>query len=270
MACIHARCRGRGALFEVLRLQRILSTGGKVILVAGLRVGIFNGMRLSQPKGESPKFAEMLGETLREIHPDYAQNKSAKGIRIEFLREVIPGVHASHHALCWKGTYKHGFCITLHRELPTPYFDSPFTAGGRFDRDRTINRSVWIALGQHVVLSDSHEFRKGCERIIARCTSEAERILLPHYLAVFQRSREALAALAGALYGDVPIQGESQPLQCSGFPIGDMDSDMEKFARQYEQSRHRSAEFLREVLDSKPDFFQRLREKNSISLASLA
>lgn len=231
---------------------------------------VLQEMRLSQPKGEASEFQAMLEAALCDIHPDYQRNKVVRGIRTEYIREVIPGVFASHNALCMKGTYYHGFCITLHRELPTPYLHSPFTAGGRFDRNRSVNMAIQRDLGRHVILSDSHQFRKGCERIIPRCTFEAEALLLPHYLSVFERSKNALVTLAECVVRDTPISEDREAIRRFGSSIDDWDCDMDHFASLFEKWRREPSEFLSAVLASKPELFQRLRDKGAIDPATLA
>ena len=226
-------------------------------------------MRLSQPKGEASEFQAMLEAALKDIHPDYERNKAVRGIRTEYLREVVRVVFASHNALCMKGTYYHCFCITLHQELPTPFLHSPFTAGGRFDHNQNVNMAIQRDLGRHVLLSSSHKFRKGCERIIPRCTAEAEALLLPHYLSVFDQSRDALIALAECVVGDTPISGDHEAIRRFGSSIDDWDCDMMRYSALFQKWREAPVPFLMAVLASKPELFQRLREKRAIDPVAL-
>jgi len=227
-------------------------------------------MRLSQLIGEAAEFQALLETALSDVHPDYKRNKVVRGVRTEYLRELEPGVFASHNAYCRKGTYYHGFCITLHRELPTPYLNSPFTAGGRFDHNRSVNMAIQRDLGRHVVISDSHKFRKGCERIITRCTCEAEAILLPHYYSVFEGAREALGSLASLVASDSPIPDDREAIRRFGASMDDWDSDMKHFASLFGKWRREADEFLSAVLASKPELFQRLRDKGAIDPAKLS
>lgn len=204
----------------------------------------------------------MFEAALREVHPDYNRNKSVRGIRTEFLRELAPGVYASHNALCKRGRYYHGFCLTLHRELPSPYLHSPFIAGGRFDHNRSVNMAIQRDIGRHIILSDSHEFRRGCEQIIQRCTAVAEAVLLPHYCSVFQQSREALHALAQLIVSDAPIPDGREAIRRFGASIADLDCDMGRFSSLFEEQRDVPSDFLAAVLASKPELFQRLRDNN--------
>jgi len=226
-------------------------------------------MRLSQPKGEATEFQAMLEAALKELHPDYERNKAVRGVRTEFLRELAPNLYASHNAYCMKGRYYHGFCITLHRDLPTPYLHSPFTAGGRFDHNHAINMAIQRDLGRHIILSDSHEFRKGCHRIILRCTSEAEKILLPHYTEVFDHTKDALRSLAELVASDIDIPDPQEVIRGLGWSIGNLDCDMIKFSKMYAEQSDQ-ASFLRAILASKLELFQRLRKKNSIDPSKLA
>lgn len=225
-------------------------------------------MRLSQPKGEASDFQAMLEAALNKIHPEYSRNKSVRGVRTEFLREIETGVYASHNVYCKKGTYYHAFCITLQRDLPTPYLNSPFTAGGRFDHNRAVNMAIQRDVGRHIILSDSHQFRKGCERIIARCSAEAEKILLPYYYTVFQRSRKALNELAVALMNYHELPDPDETITGSGWSIGDLDCDMDRFRELYESSPSDKNVFLNLILASKPQLFKRLRKNSSIDLSA--
>jgi len=225
-------------------------------------------MRLSQPRGEAAEFQAMLEAALATIHPDYTRNKSVRGVRTEYLRELAPGLYASHNAYCLKGRYYHGFCVTLHRELPTPYLHSPFIAGGRFDHNHAINLAIQRDLGTHIILSDSHEFRRGCDRIISRCTSEAEKILLPHYMSVFDGAKDALKSLAEFVASDVDIPDQQDAIRGFGWSIGNLDCDMSKFAKMYADQSDR-ASFIRAIVASKPELFQRLRKKSSIDPSKL-
>jgi hypothetical protein len=222
-------------------------------------------MRLSQPKGEAAEFQALLEATVGDIHPGYERNRTVRGVRTEYLRELEPGVYASHNAYCKKGTYYHCFCITLHRELPTPYLHSPFTAGGRFDHNRSVNMAIQRDVGRHVIVSDSHQFRKGCERIISRCTAEAEALLLPHYCSVLDGARDALRSLAKLVASDSPISDDRESIRRFGSSIDDWDCDMGHFASLFGKWRRESAEFLSAVIASKPELFQRLRDKSTIN-----
>ncbi len=226
-------------------------------------------MRLSRPKGEAEEFESMFGSVVRDIHPDYERNKAVRGIRTEFLREVVPGCYASHNVLCKNGRYYHGFCITLHQDLPDLYLHSPFVAGGRFDHNHSVNMAIQRDLGRHVILSDSHEFRKGYERIILRCTAEAEVLLLPHYLSVFQRSKEALRALAEHIADSTRTPDDRWAIRRYSSSIHDWDCDMSRFSTLFDEWRGDLSNFLSAVVASKPELFQRLREKAAIDLNSL-
>lgn len=226
-------------------------------------------MRLSQAPGEAAEFLEIFGELVREVHPDYQHNKAVRGVRSEYCREIAPGVYASHNAYCKKGRYHHGFCLTLHTELPTPYLLSPFTVGGRFDRNHGVNMAFQRDLKRHILLSDSHECRKGFDRIIRRCTAEAEDQLLPHYRSVFDACRVALIPLAELIVGRAPIPGTKEDVRGAGWLIGQLDCDMPQYREFYEAAGAKREQFLVELLSSKPELFQRLRKKHAIDPANL-
>lgn len=211
----------------------------------------------------------MFEITLRNLHPDYKRNKVVRGIRTEYVREVALGVYASHNVLCLKGRYYHGFCITLHLELPNPYLHSPFTVGGRLDHNQSVNRAIQRDLERHMILSDSHQFRKGSERIITRCTTEAEALLLPHYLSTFERSRNALLALAECVVGDTPIIADREAIKGYGATLADWDCDMLRFSELFQKNHQESLPFLMAILGSKPELFQRLRENGRLDPSNL-
>ena len=226
-------------------------------------------MKLSQAPGEATGFLKLFGELLKEVHPDYERNTSVRGVRSEYHREITPGLYASHNAYCKKGRYHHGFCLTLHKELPTPYLLSPFTIGGRFDHNHSVNMAFQRDLQRHILLSSSHEYRKGCDRIIRRCTTEAENQLLPFYRSVFEASRAALLPLAQMIESDTPIPETEQNVRGGGWLIGRLDCDMPGFRRLYYEEGTDRQRLLLEILASKPELFQRLRKNHAINLAVL-
>lgn len=226
-------------------------------------------MRLSQAPGEAAEFLDAFGELVRKVHPDYERNKVVRGVRSEYCREVAPGVYVSHNAYCKKGRYHHGFCLTLHTELPTPYLLSPFTLGGRFDHNHGVNMAFQRDLERHILLSDSHEYRKGFDRIVLRCAEEAEAQLLPHYLSVFDSCREALIPLAELIAGEAPIPDTKEDVRGGGWLIGQLDCNMSQYRELYEAAGATREQFLLELLASKPELFQRLRKKHSIDPSDL-
>lgn len=226
-------------------------------------------MRLSQAPGEAAEFLDIFGELVRKLHPDYERNKAVRGVRSEYCREIAPGIYVSHNAYCRKGRYHHGFCLTLHLELPTPYLLSPFTVGGRFDHNHGVNMAFQRDLKRHVLLSDSHQYRKGFDRIVSRCTEEAEDKLLPHYLSVFDSCRTSLIPLAELIVGEAPIPDNKEEVRGSGLIISQLDCNMPQYHEFYEASGSDREQFLLELLASKPDLFQRLRKKHSIDPSTL-
>ena len=98
---------------------------------------------MSQAQGEAAQFLDIFGSIVKDVNPQYARNTLARGVRVEYLREIEPGVFVSHNVLCKKGVYYHGFAITLHKVLPDPYLLSPFTIGGRFDHNNSAKRAYF-------------------------------------------------------------------------------------------------------------------------------
>jgi hypothetical protein len=221
-------------------------------------------MRLSQAPGEAAEFIDIFGELVREVHPDYERNKAARGVRAEYCREIAPGVYASHNAYCKKGRYHHGFCLTLHKELPTPYLLSPFSVGGRFDHNHGVNMAFQLDLKRHILLSDSHAYRKGFEEIIRRCVSEAEAQLLPHYVSVLAECRAALVPLAMLVAGKAPIPDTKEDVRGGGWLIGQLDCNMPRYRELFEAAGVMREQFLQDLLASKPELFQRLRKNHAI------
>lgn len=226
-------------------------------------------MRLSQAPGEAAKFLEIFGELAREVHPDYECNKAVRGIRSEYCREIAPGVYISHNAYCSKGRYQHGFCLTLHRELSTPYLLSPFTMGGRFDHNHGVGLAFQRDLKRHVPISDSHEYRKGFDRIVRGCLAAAEDQLLPHYLSIYESCRSSLIPLAEFIVGEAPIPDTKEDVRGGGWLIGPLDCNMPQYHEFYEAAGAERESFLLELLASKPQLFQMLRKKHAIDPANL-
>ncbi|MGV3661896.1 MAG: hypothetical protein ACO1TE_17040 [Prosthecobacter sp.] len=159
-------------------------------------------MKLSQTKEATQAFVALLEAHLASIHPDYRRNREVKGMRHEYVRELGEGQLAIHSVFCKRGTFYHCFCLSLHRIPIAPFLYSPFTVGGRCDHNYGVTTACHRDLGLSPVdpvapfrMSDSHMFRKGADRILRRCTSEAEARLLPFYEAVWRRTRPALQAL---------------------------------------------------------------------------
>ncbi len=156
-------------------------------------------MRLTQTKEATNEFLTLLESHLVTIHPDYQRNRHAKGIRYEFMREIEDGLYAIHSVVCIKGTYYHCFCLSRHLSHVGPTLYSPFTIGGRCDHGYTVTRGCHSDLGlsptdpvSPFLLSSFHRFRTGADRIIRRCTSEAESRLLPFYLTLWRQTHSAL------------------------------------------------------------------------------
>jgi len=165
-------------------------------------------MHLSQTKDATKDFVALLESHLETIHPAYRRNPKVKGIRHEYFRELKDGLFAIHSVICIKGTYYHCYCLSLHRTHIAPYLYSPFTAGGRCDHNYPVTRACHSDLGLSPIdpvapfrMSDFHRFRTGADRIIRRCTSEAESRLLPFYKAVWAETRPALRALMDYVSG---------------------------------------------------------------------
>lgn len=158
-----------------------------------------NSMRLAQTKEATREFVALLESHLTTIHPDYKRSRHAKGIRYEFIREIGDGLYAIHSVLCMRGRYYHCFCLSEHLGHVGPTLYSPFTIGGRCDHNYSITRACHGDLGLSPVdpvtpfrMSDSHQFRTGADKIVRRCTSEAEARLLPFYQSVWKQTRPVL------------------------------------------------------------------------------
>jgi hypothetical protein len=156
-------------------------------------------MRLAQTKEATREFVALLESHLATIHPDYKWSRHAKGIRHEYIREIGDGLYAIHSVLCMRGRYYHCFCLSEHLGHVGPTLYSPFTIGGRCDHNYSITRACHGDLGLSPVdpvtpfrMSDSHQFRTGADKIVRRCTSEAEARLLPFYQSVWKQTRPVL------------------------------------------------------------------------------
>lgn len=229
--------------------------------------------RVTRPTGEAVEFQKRFEEIVRARRPDYERNKLVRGIRLEYLRELLPGVFASHNVLCKKGTYYHGFCITLHRELSDPYLISPFVVGGRFDHNNSTKTAFFrdVELNRKspfggVTFSDSHSYRKGWDSIVDKCTRVAEDQLLPHYFAQLRQYKAPLLHLVERLLelGEIPIEIDrgSGYLPCTLFPI---DYDMKSFVEGYRAAGgRRRDQFALDIIHSKPELFNRIRQMKTL------
>lgn len=232
------------------------------------------GDRTTRPPGEAADFTKKFGMFLKELNPDYEINSRARGIRHEFLRELAPGVFASHNVLCKRGVYHHGVCVSLHRELSDPYLLSPLVIGGRFNHNyssksayfRDVRPNRRWPFGKEN-FSDSHLYRKGWESIVEKCTRIAEEKILPHYFSRVTTYKESLLHLLENLLtlDKIPTEidrGESHP-SCVLFPI-QSDYDMQTFAEAYKAAKGRRDEFTLEVICRKPELFNMIREMPSL------
>ena len=105
--------------------------------------------------------------------------------------------------------------------------------------------------------------------VISAGESEAEKILLPHYLSIFKQSRDALRVLSELVSGDTPIPVDREAIRRFGSSIDDWDCDMGRFADLFNIWRDNRSEFLAAVLGSKPELFKRLREKKAIDPSNI-
>jgi hypothetical protein len=226
-------------------------------------------MHLAQSKETTAQFLAVLTQHLKQVNPGYMRNKHAKGIRYEFLREVEPGVYASHNVICERGTYYHGFCLTLHRHVPKLALYSPFTIGGRFNHNYSVNRAFQQDLGRSPTdpvspfrLSDSHRFRPGTEGIIHRCTAEAEAHLLPYYLSVWQRSRPALDALLAFLRHGYDVHACVQEALGGRWNTTELDCDLPRYAALFFSVPLGNREaLLKAVVGAKSELFAELSKQ---------
>lgn len=230
--------------------------------------------RMSQAPDEAAEFQRVFARIVKEANPNYERNTLARGVRLEYLREIAPGVFASHNVLCKKGTYYHGFAVTLHKELPAPYLLSPFTIGGRFDH----NNSAKLAYFRDVEpnkkwpfgslnFTDSHNFRKGWEAIAEKCTRIAEEKMLPHYHSKINKYKEPLLRLVqkAVSKGGFPITVELG--RGNSFMIRNFDLDMPRFVESFNANISDSEAFLDEVIQAKPELFNRVLKMKSLNRA---
>jgi hypothetical protein len=221
-------------------------------------------LRFSQPKGEATEFAKRFEGIVKDINPAYERNRLIRGTRLEFLREIIPGVFSSHNVFCLRGRYRHGFCITLHKEQSTPYLISPLVIGGRFDHNNSAKMAYFRDIEPNkkwpfgaINFSDSHEYRRGWDGIAAKCASVAEERMLPHYLRELDKHRVAVLALLKKLVS----MGEVQPaVERGNYPcyIYPFDYDLPRFAKRYNEPTTDRDKFLTELIQSKPELFNKL------------
>jgi len=161
-------------------------------------------MRYSQPPSEKTRWPKAFLSLLQDAFPEYELNRLARGTRTECLR-VERGVFFSQNTICLHGQYHHCFAVSLTRLL-TPTLYSPFWTGARFDHDHTIFWAFERDLGLPVRgpdaisgLHSTHQWRRGTDDIVRKCTANAEKYLAPHYLAELVRARPLLLDVVGFL-----------------------------------------------------------------------
>lgn len=224
-------------------------------------------MRLSQTKEATKEFNAFMNSHMPTIHPDYNRSRGAKGIRYEYIREVEEGLYAIHSALCKRGMYHHCFCLSMHAAHAGPNLYSPFTIGGRCDHNYTILHGcrrdlglVGAEPGHPYRLSTSHQWRKGADDIIRRCTSEAERLLLPHYRSVWLETRPILQAMIVYAKATPPEQLQEVAATYTGSRFG-MACHMLEFRELYRSVPQNQREaFVAALVLQLPETFQDLTE----------
>lgn len=217
-------------------------------------------MPLSQSKEATKEFVSFLESHLITIHPGYQRNQQVKGIRYEYFRELEDDLFSIHSVICIRGTYHHCFCLSVHRTHTFPQLYSPFTIGGRCDHNYTITRACHRDLGLSPIdpvapfrMSDSHKFRKGADRIILRCTSEAEVRLLPFYHSVWSKTRPSLQALLDFAATTPPDQLASYAAACS-IPPHELSCHMLEYRRHHDSlSASQRPSFYAAVTTTIPD-----------------
>ena len=214
-------------------------------------------MRMKQEKGEAQEFLIKFGEILTELNPAYQKNTLVRGVRTEFIREIKENVYLTHNVLCKKGTYYHGFCLTLHKELSNPYLLSPFTQGGRFDHNFCVQRAVSKVLG-HTVLSSSHNYRKNWQVIAQRCTKKAEEVLLPNYLEVYEKAKEPLKHLKTFIYEELDKIYENASID-EEFLLSSGDLNMKRFSEHFYKANNKN-EFIKKTSLCKRELFVKLKK----------
>jgi hypothetical protein len=228
------------------------------------------GDRTTRPPGEAAEFQKKFEGFAKAVHPGYERNKLVRGIRHECLRELLPGVFASHNAICWKGTYYHSFGITLHRELAYPWEVSPLVIGERFYgsaklaffRDVEPNRKYPFG---ELNFSDSHSYRRGWEPIVERCLGMAEGRMLPHYLARMMEYKKPVLHLLEMLLSLGEIPTDMVPVRRLPSPReSPLDYDMRLFVEGYRAAARGRDQFVSDIIHSKPELFNKIREMRTL------
>lgn len=229
--------------------------------------------KMSQAPGEAAEFRSEFEKIILSLNLNYKRNNLARGIRYEYLREVLPGIFASHNVLCWKGTYYHGFCVTLHKEFPTPYLISPLVIGGRLDRNHGAKRAYFRDIEPNrkwpfgdANFNDSHNFRRGWQLIVEKCTRITEEKMLPVYLNRFLENRKPILHLLETLErsGSVPVEmNDSYSLPVvADYPC---DYDFSTLLLAYKRSKAEANNFVAAIINSKPELFDKVLRMKSFS-----
>jgi hypothetical protein len=224
-------------------------------------------MRLSQTKEATKEFIAFMNSHMPMIHPDYKRSRAAKGIRHEYIREVDEGLYAIHSTLCKQGVYHHCFCLSMHAAHAGSNLYSPFTIGGRSDHNYSILEGcrrdlglVGAEPGHPYRLSTSHQWRKGADDIIRRCTSEAERLLLPYYRSVWLETRPILQAMIVYARSTPPEQLAEMASTYTGSRFG-MACHMLEFRELYRSVPQNQREaFVAALVLHLPETFQDLTQ----------
>jgi len=143
-------------------------------------------------------WARKFGELLQPINVDYRRNRAYSGRFIEYIRPLACGLYASQNCIAIRGTYYHCLAVLFSPvRLKTLMLFSPFYGGARFHDGATIQLEWYKEFGreQREGLHSVHSWRARAEELISVSCANAEKRLLPHYLAILSQGRQELTRL---------------------------------------------------------------------------
>ena len=153
-------------------------------------------------KRTKTNFAMQFFELLKNVNPNFVQNKNEKGNFFEFILKDKNNFKISYNIFHKSDDYYLCFAILLTDDYGDNGLHNPFILGSRFDTNKTIYRQIYDDL--NITKSDSDypnqvwsngQWRSNTFDNISKAISTPIDVLYPHYIKTLYNGRENLINL---------------------------------------------------------------------------
>lgn len=149
-------------------------------------------------KRTKANFIKQFFELLKNVNPNFVQNKNEKGNFFEFILKDNNNFNISYNIFHKSEDYYLCFAILLTDDYDEIWLDNPFILGSRFDNNKTIYRQILddlnIAKSPNKVWSHG-QWRSNTFDNISKAISTPMDVLYPHYINTLYNGRENLISL---------------------------------------------------------------------------